>query len=767
MIRRTSLLLGPLLLLACNCNTTSSAPAATPAAPKADTVRPAKAPPLPTGLALPAIPAPDPREQAIAIAIRELLQSEHLRAQPIDDRMAPKICERFIEYLDPGKLFLLEAQVKAISSQANTIDDELAAGKLRLARLAGAMLQQQRIKVAAMVEELLQQPFDFSKEESLEADADKRTHPKSEAELKDLWRKTLKQQALERVARMQDASAALEKAEAEAKGKGKGAEGKAGKADGPDDEESAKSANAEPLPKTDAEREQKARTDLATTYAARFKRMTAPQPLAAVETFVNAVSTSFDPHTNYLAPEDQANFDIQMSGSLEGIGAVLTERDHYIEIREVVPGGAAWRQGELEAGDLILAVKQQKARAVDVTDMRLNDVVKMIRGPKGTLVTLSVRKPDERVVSIEIERDVIVVEASYARGALLDLGKGYDPVGYIYLPSFYGNTRTDGRTPERNATDDVRALLQRFKAKKVQSVLLDLRDNGGGLLSHATGITGLFIEEGPVVAAGASGDRMRVQADHDGKIYFEGNVVALVNRFSASAAEILAGALQDYHRALVVGTGPTHGKGTVQMLIDLNRVVRHEGKPLGVLKLTVQQYFLVDGESTQLRGVRPDVVLPDPASFVESGERFLDDAIPWSAVDPLPHTPWSKAGWSVDKLIAASKIREEDNPVFATIKRRGEYLQKRRDDTQIPLRLEAFRARRDENEKALEGLDPKLEEQPERFEVEVVEYRKAPPQPKASARVDTGERLAKWRKELARDPWVSESLQLLHAMTAP
>lgn len=504
---------------------------------------------------------------------------------------------------------------------------------------------------------------------------------------------------------------------------------------------------------------------MAANYAGRFKRLSTPAPLEAVEKFVNAIAEVFDPHTHYLAPEEQANFDIQMSGSLEGIGAVLTEGDHYIEIREIVPGGAAWRQGELEAGDLILAVTQAEGATVDIADMRLSDVVKIIRGPKGTLVTLSVRKPDDRVANIEITRDVIVVEATYARGALLDLGKGYDPLGYIYLPGFYGNTRAGkGPAAQRNATDDVRALLKRFTDKKVGGVVLDLRGNGGGLLSHARDITGLFIERGPVVQVRGSRDRVDILSDNDSSITFDGEVIVLTDRFSASASEILAGALQDYGRALVVGTGPTHGKGTVQMLADLDRLVRYPGKSLGVLKVTVQQFFLVDGESTQVRGVQPDVVLPDPLSFIESGERYLDNAIKWSSIEPLPHTHWRAPSWKTDTLAAQSAARQAKLEVFTTIGARGEHLAKRREDTIIPLEAAAWRAKRDADDKALDALDPKLDEQPERFEVSVVEYGPKKAQPEAGARAVTGERIKKWGEALARDPWVAESLHLLHDM---
>jgi carboxyl-terminal processing protease len=404
--------------------------------------------------------------------------------------------------------------------------------------------------------------------------------------------------------------------------------------------------------------------------------------------------------------------------------------------------------------------------------------VRMIRGPKGTVVTLTVKKPDERVLMIDITRDVVVVEDAYARGAMLDLGPKHQPFGYIHLPSFYGNTRsTRGQTPERDATSDVKALLDRFTEKKVSGVVLDLRANGGGLLNHATAITGLFVEKGPVVAVRNAAGKMQVLGDSDPSVAFSGKVVVLVDRFSASAAEILAGALQDYGRALIVGTGPTHGKGTVQAVADLESVVGPmEGQPLGVVKLTIQQFFLVDGESTQWRGVQPDVVLPDPASHVESGERYLDNAIPFTKVAPLPATP-TPHEWNVTNLVEVSRARQASTPAFAQITHRGEYLQQRRNETLLPLKRDAWLVQREKDREALEKLDPKLDDGPARFEVKPFEYRpselteadkvrEAEQREKNAKKNGEEKREARWEDTLAHDPWVEEALRLLGDMTS-
>ncbi len=725
------------------------------------TTAPAEARSIQEELGLTDVPKADPREPRIAAAIAELLEREHVRPHVIDDALSQKAFKRYLDALDPGKLFLLQPQVDILNRDATRLDDQLHAGDLTLARTGAALVARERKAVAQVVADILQTPFDFSAQESIETDPKKVVWAANEAERRDRWQRTLKQQALERIERMADSAKAAEK-QKEDKGKKK-----TESAPEDDDEESPR-ASLEPPPPTFEGREKKARDDLARDYEGRFSRLAKAEPLEAAETFINAVAGVFDPHTLYLAPEQQENFDIQISGSLEGIGAVLTEDAHYISVREVVPGGAAWREGQLEAGDLILAVKQDGGTPVDVADMRINEVVRMIRGPKGTLVTLTIKKPDERVQLISIKRDLVVVEDAYARGALLSPGSKQQ-FGYIYLPSFYGNTRsTKGQTPERDATTDVRALLTRFAAEKIPGVVIDLRGNGGGLLNHANDITGLLIDRGPVVAARGAEGKLQVLGDTDPGVVYGGNVVVLVDRFSASASEILAGALQDYGRALIVGTGPTHGKGTVQAMVDLDRVDDRRSKkskePLGVAKLTIQQFYLVDGESTQWRGVEPDVVLPDPASHVESGERYLENAIPWSQVAPLPATPWLHPNWDAKQLAEKSLERQAAQPVFGKVRERGAYLLTRRKETQVPLNREAWLAQRSKDKEVLEALDLKLEDGPARLTVKLVDYRPEDkeqvqqPARKGATRVD------KWKNNLAHDPWVEEAVFLLSDM---
>lgn len=696
--------------------------------------------------------APDPREPALAQQTAYILTEEHLRRRPIDDEVSKKAFAAYLERLDGGKLFLLKSHVQALEASADKMDDQLHAGNLRLARQGAALFAERRIIVAKVVADLLAQPFDFEADDEIETDPDKLAFCETEEELKSRWEKVLKLQILERIAQMEDTAEAREKKKNEPKN-GSGAA----------EEEKPDPTTLEEIPPTLEGKEKKAREKVTQSYAARFTRLESADPLEPAESFLNAVASVYDPHTLYLAPSEKEDFDIEMSGSLEGIGAALAEEGHYIVVREIIPGGASWRQGKLEPADLILAVAQQGQKPQDVTDMPIDKVVRLIRGPKGSVVTLTVKKPDERIEVISITRDVIEIEAAYARGATLSLGAGHEPVGYVYLPSFYGNTRRQpGATGERNAADDMRALLAQFDKRGTKGVIIDLRGNGGGLLDHARDMTGALIDKGPVVSTRYANGKTEVLTDDDAGVTYRGEVIVLVDRFSASASEILAGALQDYGRALVVGTGPTHGKGTVQVLVDLDRLTQAPMKlPLGVFKLTIQQFFRVNGASTQWRGVVPDVVLPDPASFVESGERFLDHSIPWSQVEPLPFRSWNGTKWDAAALDASSKARRASNPVFKKVEARSALLKTRQDQTKLPLMRKKWLAKREADKKSLEAVDPKLEDGEDRFEVTVLEL--AAPKEGGTEKDQKAQkkRIDDWRKSLSHDPWLEETLHVM------
>lgn len=720
--------------------------------------------PAPSGKADQALPLPrdegDPREPIIAKAIAQLLETAHLTGKKLDDELSAKAFDRYLKATDPGKQFLLQSHATALRAHRLQLDDQLKSGKLTLVHATAALMRARVAVVAKLVAARLAKPFDFSRVESVESDSDKRTWAKDEGALAERWRKALKLMALARSRHMAETLAAAAKAK------------KANKTKKTNNTPSSQPASlrrlVERIPKTEHGRDDKARVELAKRYAGRFARLASVQPIEHATTFINAIARQYDPHTGYLPPASKENFDIQMSGSLEGIGAVLMEDDHYIRVVRIVPGGASWRQGELENGDLIMAVAQAGKESVGVGDARLDRVVRLIRGKKGTVVILTVKKPDDRVKLISITRDVIKIEAAYARAAIVEPKAG-QRFGYIQLPSFYGNTRTRrGMTPKRHAGEDVRRLLELFGKRKIKSVVIDLRGNGGGLLEDAREITGLFIKSGPIVQVRGRDKDVQVLRDTDERVVFGGPVVVLVDRHSASASEIVAGALQDYGRAVIVGTGATHGKGTVQVLLGLDRLLGRAGSSLGVLKLTRDQFFRVSGDSTQLRGVVPDVQLVDPGGFIKGGERRLDNALPWSQIKAVPFQRWSKSSWDLATLRQSSRARQAKSKVFKRFEARNKLLTARRSQTVIPLERGRWKAWLDRREKELTTVTPDLGKVPKQLRVAPLVYAKStmPVRPRPGQKTAVKGELAPWKSSLARDPWLAEAVEVLREIAA-
>ncbi len=689
----------------------------------------------------------DPREAVLASAASSLLGHEHVLARPIDDSVSKEAFHQLIDELDGGKLFLLESDVQKLTRFETDMDDELRAGDLVLGRKATALLASRRRLVADVVARILGAPLDFTANESFETDPKKRVFCKTEEELATRWRSVLKLQVLERTQELEDTLERRTHPKPDAP---------SSKPADPDDakrDAAAEKALGE-IPATFEGRRDKVQKEMATRFATQFTRLASVDKLAPAQTFINALNGAFDPHTNYLPPAEEAELDIALTGRLEGIGATLREQEHYILVNDLVPGGAAWQQGKLEVGDLIQSVAQEGKEPVDVMDMPIGKVVSMIRGPKGTVVVLTVKKPDGTLKTISITRDVVRIEATYARGAVLKT-KGSGEVGYVHLPGFYGESRKPG---ERNATDDMRTILTQLTKKGVTSLVFDLRGNGGGLLTHARDIAGLFVKEGPVVQTKDGKGKVEVLRDTDPSVAFSGNVVVLVDRFCASAAEIVAGALQDYERAVVAGTSATHGKGTVQAVIDLDRQARTKGDPLGLYKVTIQEYFRVSGGSTQLKGVVPDILLPDPTSFVESGERTLPHAIPWSTIDAVSFVKTPHA-WKAADLASASTARTSASADLATVTKFAKIMEARKDRTVKPLERAAWQAEYMRAKGDLDALDPKKRESKGLLEVAPLATQEAASQDPRLLR-----QLDKWKDSLARDLWVDETTRILADM---
>ena len=428
-------------------------------------------------------------------------------------------------------------------------------------------------------------------------------------------------------------------------------------------------------------------------------------------TRLNGIANTYDPHTEFFPPKEKEEFDVQMTGQFEGIGASLMEKDGFIKVSDIVAGSASYRQGQLKAGDIILKVAQGKDEPVDVANMRFDKVVSMIRGKKGTEVRLTVKKPDASIVIISIIRDKVIIEGTFAHSYILN--EKDKKVGYILLPGFYFDANRKGG---HNCSDDMRKEVLKLKAEKVDGIVIDLRNNGGGSLEEVVKMSGLFIDKGPMVQVRGKGNFNRVLNDNESGTIYDGPLAIMVNTNSASASEILAAAMQDYKRAIIVGGKSTFGKGTVQNFFNLDDALSGNDesmKPLGQVKITLEKFYRISGGSTQLKGVIPDLILPDPYSELETGEKDQDYPMPYDEIQPATYTTTNS--FNLATVLQKSNKRTAKSPTFNLIREEAVRVKSQKDKSEVNLNLEAYRkeqkTKKEENKKfesiatTIAGLD--------------------------------------------------------------
>jgi len=565
---------------------------AKPAAPA-----PAKpVPPAPGGTPTATQMKPIAAQTQAALWASRVLGRYHYKAVPLDDAMSVKIFDNYFDSLDSEKLYFVQADLDGFAAQRTRMDDAINNEDLTVPFAIYNMYQQRFADRMAYARGLLKTKFDFSTEESLQLDREKAPWAKSEDEIRDLWRKRVKNDWLRL------------------------------KLAGKDDK-----SIRETLDKRYE------------NYVSRIRKLNNED---VFQMFMNAYATAIEPHTNYLGPRSADNFDIAMRLSLEGIGCVLQSRDDYTVIREIVPGSPADKSGKLKVGDRIVGVAQGTGAFTDVLGWRLDDVVALVRGEKGSTVRLDVIPGDGGIdakhVSVSMVRKKISMEEQAAKKSIMKVKEGgvERRIGVISLPTFYLDfeARRRGDKDFRSATRDVERILTELKKEKVDNVLIDLRNNGGGSLTEAIELTGLFIDKGPVVMQRTAEGRVEVESDTRAGLAWDGPVGVLINRGSASASEIFAAAIQDYGRGLIIGE-PSFGKGTVQTLIDLDRFAPNEKMRYGELKMTIAQFFRINGGTTQLRGVTPDIKLPVLADIENFGESSYDNALPWVSIKPAQYMP--------------------------------------------------------------------------------------------------------------------------------
>jgi len=664
------------------------------------------------------------RNKLIGYMLSKQLPVMHFSDKVMNDDLAFAAFDLYLKQLDYQKRFLLQSDVDVLSVLAPAIDNNLLKGDIVLPDVGYETLTERIKEIKKMSEELLQAGFDYNRDESYETDPDKLKYAVSMTDLRERWRKLLKAQI---ISRYLDLS-----------------------------EEQDKDTEGEK--KSDKELWKEAEGKIAKRNTNFFNRMDQETRQDHYDRFFNAITRAFDPHTNYMPPAGREDFDIHMRGSLEGIGALLREEDGYIKVVRIIPGSASARQGLLQAEDVILRVGQDDEEPVEITDMRLRDAVRLIRGPKGSIVRLTVKKPDATKVVIPIQRDVVQIEETFVKSTLLESPDG-TKVGYVLIPSFYRDfEKTRSGSDARNSTDDTRKEIEKLKKEGISGLILDLRNNGGGSLMDAVDTSGLFVKTGPVVQVKNSYGNKRVLSDNDPGIIWDGPLLVLVNQFAASASEILAAALQDYGRAVIVGGAHTHGKGTVQTLIDMNENIPllHLKKydDLGALKVTIQKFYRVNGGSTQYKGVEPDIVLPSLFQHLKSGEQYLDNSLPWDQVDPVPFTRYTKNHYDLEGLIAKSTERVQKDDGLQVIADEAKKATERSEKTAVSLKLSDMKAKRDEAEIARDKIG-----------AHYMKYRHQKDAESGDRPDDNPEDdKDKWKEEVKEDPYIHESLLILEDM---
>jgi carboxyl-terminal processing protease len=614
------------------------------------------------------------RERLLAFLIRQQLVVNHFSQKKFDDDLSIAAFTLYLKQLDSQKRFLLAGDVQSLEKFNRSIDDEMLSGYIEFPRVSRELLQERINKVQEIVSDIMAAGFDFSREEELETDPDKLTYCRTTNELAERWRKILKYQVLWRYLELQEERSQdpARKSSADVAAR----KTKSGKLD-------------QALLKEAVDKVQRSTGQL----LVRLQEVTEKD---YVDRYFDAVCRAFDPHTNYLPPDENEDFEISMKGSLEGIGATLREEDGYIKVVSIVPGSPAFREGQIHAEDIILKVAEGDGEPVDVTDSRLRDAVQLIRGKKGTKVKLTIKRPEGTELVVAIIRDVVQIEETFVKSTVLEPLPGEKGrFGYLKIPTFYRDFTQEEGENSRNSTDDARRALKELAGQHVDGIVLDLRNNGGGSLVDAVQIAGLFIAQGPIVQVKNSSGNLDVLADKDPAVFFRGPVVVLVNRFSASASEILAGALQDYRRAVVLGGDRTHGKGTVQTIINLNRALPSGEldmyKPLGAMKITIQKFYRISGQSTQMQGIEPDIVLPDPLGYLKSGEQYADYALAWDSVSKADFAPWKTKTGLLEALRADSQKRLVADPRYLSLVEQARRNEDRSQKSSYPLVLNSLR----------------------------------------------------------------------------
>lgn len=687
----------------------------------------------------------DPEKDKLLLELLTfVIERGHYDPAKIDDNFSKGVYKDYIEAIDPSKRFFLQSDINEFSKYETQLDDQILNKDLTFFDLTHTRLLKRIEESKKYYKDILAEPFDYRKDETFNTDYEEHSYAKNTAELKERWYKQIKLSALASITEKQ-------KLEEDKKNNLLGIKKESDNSTTEEPKVVAKPSKEDLKPKTFEELEKETRENSLKSLDEYFGFIKDLDRDDWFSVYINSIATRFDPHTSYFAPDDKERFDVSMSGKLEGIGARLQKKNDFTEITELISGGPAWRGKQLEPGDVVLKVAQGDKEPVDVVGMRIDDVVKKIKGPKGTEVRLTIKKTDGTIKVISIIRDEVEIEETYAKSSVVEKnGKKY---GIIYLPKFYIDFENED---SRDAGKDIALEVERLKQAGVEGIVMDVRDNGGGSLKTVVDIAGLFIDQGPIVQIKSAGKKKEILSDKDPKVQWDGPLVVMVNSFSASASEILAAAIQDYKRGVIIGSTQTYGKGTVQNVIDLNQFVRSNSMgDLGALKTTTQKFYRINGGSTQLNGVSSDVALPDRYSYIKMGERDIDNAMPWDKIDAADYKVWDKQG-NFDVAIENSKRRMEQSDQFKLIEENARWIKERQDENDFSLNIDKFK-----QEQA------SLEEKAKKYKA-ISDYKntlKFTSLPYENEMIKNDnllkEKRDRWHESLSKDIYVEEALNVL------
>ena len=613
----------------------------------------------------------DPNKDKLLIELlKYVLDKGHYQSLDINDELSKKVYNSYLDMIDPQKKYFLSSDLREFKKFEKLIDDQWLSYDLAFFNLTHTRLIQRINEVELFLPSLFNSTFEFDTDENINVDFENLTFSKNNKERKERWRKQLKFSMLD----LYDIKIL-------------------------DQEKSIKS-NKDYVVKSEPQLLKESLKIVNDNINDIFDLMNDLQRKDWFSNYVNSFVSQYDPHTTYFKPEDKDRFDVNISGRFDGIGARLQKRDGGIEIVQIILGGPLWKDKKIEAGDEIIKVGEPGKDPINVIGMRIDDAIKLIKGPKGTIVELTVRrKTDNEIKTFPIIRDEVVLEESYAKSTLIM--KDNKTFGLITLPKFYVDFND---SKEINCATDVKNEIINLKKEGIEGLVLDLRNNGGGALQTVVDMTGLFIKTGPIVQVKSIGNRKKVLYDKDPSLLWDGPLVVLVNQMSASASEIMAAALQDYERAVVIGSNNTFGKGTVQNVLDLNRFLSNSDFDLGALKITTEKFYRINGGSVQLKGVESDIVTPNTYSHIDIGEADEKNPLKWDQIDKASYRKWD-GYYNLESVINDSKLRVSKNELFNLIDQNAKWFSERRENKSYSLKYDTFKNEQKKNKLKLKKFD--------------------------------------------------------------